>query len=355
MAVDFETFMEWATDRFGAENLKIKHTAHGTEIMTHSFYAHRKGIEDHKFHLWMNPSGGKSKHPEKGSFRCWKTDTMGSLVNLVADWDGISYEEAEEQICGITSLRALEQKVHEMFGHKEEMAEIAEKQAPPPKKLVELPPFTYEIKTMPKTHFMRLKAEAYLAHRKLGTDGLYVCCNGDYKNRIVIPYLNWDGDLIWYNARLMSDKKDVLRYMKCKAEGLTQEDVLFMTDWPKAGTKIYIMEGELDALTMKLCGLVGCAVGGKFMSDTQVEMIRQYEPVLAFDADDSGLEALISVGTTLLEKGFEKVSYVRPPVAYKDWNKLLVQKDAAIIRWYVQKYEKPFTPDTPDILLSKRL
>lgn len=355
MAVDLETFMEWANDRFGPENIKIKNTAHGTEVCTHSFYAHRKGIEDYKFHLWMNPTGGKSKHPEKGSFRCWKTDAMGSLVHLVAEVDGIPYEEAEEKICGLTSLRSLEQRVHALFGHKEEMAAVQAKEEPATPKVIELPDSTYEIEKMGQSHFMRIRARQYLASRKLPTDGLHVCIGGDYKNRIIIPYYNWDGDLIWYNARLMSDKNDVLRYMKCKAEGLSQEDVLFMTEWPRAGSKIYIMEGEFDALTMKICGLVGCAVGGKFMSDTQIEMIRQYEPVLAFDADDSGMEALINIGRTLLEKGFERVWYVRPPKAYKDWNKLLVQKDAEIIKWYVNKYQKPFTPDTPDILLSMRL
>ena len=69
MGVDFETFYDWCKDRFGEANLKVRHTAHGDEICTHSYFAERRGIPDNKFHLWMNPSGGKSKHPETGSYR----------------------------------------------------------------------------------------------------------------------------------------------------------------------------------------------------------------------------------------------------------------------------------------------
>lgn len=359
MAVDFDNFLTWAKDRFGETNVKTKATAHGTEIMTHSFYAHQKGIEDTKFHLWMNPSGGKSKHPEKGSFRCWKTDAMGSLVSLVAEVDGVSFEEAEEMVCGATTLAALAQKVDEFFDHKSLVEAIEEK--PAPRVTIELPPSTYLLDKLPHYDFFRKKAKSYLDSRKLPTDGLYVCKEGDYKNRLVIPYFNYDGELIWYNARLLHDRKDSLRYMKCKADGvgITQEDVLYMTNWPRAGGKVYIMEGELDALSLKLCGFTACGIGGKSISDVQIEMLRMYEPVLAFDTDDGptdwGLNAMIEVGMRMIEMGFDNVRYIRPPKVYKDWNKLLVKQNPTVIQNYIKKYEKPFTPDTPSILLANRI
>lgn len=362
MAVDYETFLQWAKDRFGADAIKIKNTSHGIEILTHSFYAHQKGIEDYTYNLWMCPSGGKSKHPEQGSFRCWKTDTMGSLVRLVADYDCIPFEDAEAFIGSSGSLRELERRVHEFFGHKEQVAEMDKATEIEMPKGVVLPDSTYNIDSLPSNNFMKKKAVNYLKERKLSTTGLHVCVAGDYKNRIVIPYFDKEGNLIWYNARLMSDKKGVIKYMKCKSDGLkiTQEDVLYMTSWPEAGSKIYIMEGEFDAKSISMAGLVGCAIGGKFMSETQIEMIRQYEPVLAFDADagfkkDAGLQALIEVGRSLLEKGFPKINYVRPPKAFKDWNKLLVEKNAKTIYDYIKHYEKPFTSFTPTILLSQNI
>jgi DNA primase len=360
MAVDQETFLNWAKNRFGEENIKIRHSAHGDEILTHSFYAHRNGIEDYTFNLWMNPSGGKAKNPEKGSFRCWKTDNKGSLVKLVADFDSMPYDEAEEFLCGATSLRRLEQRVHEFFDHKEEIETAIP--IDEPKKVLSLPDFTFLIDRLSPTHFIRAKARKYLSERKIPTDGLYVCTGGDYKDRIIIPYYDAEADLIWYNGRLMQDKKGVIKYMKCKSDGLnvTQEDVLYMTSWPAPGSKIYLMEGEIDALSMKLCGFFACGLGGKSISDTQVQLLRPYVPVLAFDADqgfkkDSGLRAMIDVGTKLLESGFPKVFYVRPPKFYKDWNKLLVEKDEDTVRNYVSHHEKQFTEMTKSVLLSNNV
>lgn len=350
MSVCFDTFLDWAKDRFGEENLKLRNTSHGTEICANSHFALRKlGKDDVKHHLWMNPSGGKSKHPEKGSFRCWLTDEQGSLVHLVSQVDCISHDEAEELICGVVSLRALEKRVDEFFGFQEETEIVL----PAEVKTLELPDYSFLIDGMAPTHFMRLKARQYLNARKLSSEGLYVCTGGDYKDRIIIPYRDHYGDLIFYNGRLMHDKADSLRYMKCK--GVSEEDVLFMTQWPRAGSKVYVMEGEFDAMSVQVAGFPACAVGGKSISDTQIEMLRQYQLALAFDADAVGLKSMLDVGTALLEKGIANLRYVRPPKMYKDWNKLLVQKNAATLRAYIEKFEKPFTRDTPAMLLAKRL
>lgn len=352
MAIDYDLFYEWAADRFGEHNLKVRHTAHGDEITTHSFFALEKlGKDDRKFHLWMNTEGGKKKI-EGGAYRCWLTDEMGSLISLVAKVDAIPYEEAEQLITGTTSLRNLEKKVDEFFGHKEavddmNIADVIESTE------LELPDWCFEIGKMSSSHRMARDARRYLADRKIPTDGLYLCTGGDYENRIVIPYYDRDGKLVFYNARTMSKNPKILRYMK-PPEG-DQESVLYMTSWPEPGAKIYIMEGEFDAISLALCGFVGCACGGKYLSDTQIELIRGYQPVLVFDSDESGLEALTNVGTTLLERGFPKITYVRPPTIYKDWNKLLVERNVQTVKAYIDRFEKPFTTLTADLLLSSRI
>ncbi len=352
MAVDFDLFYDWAVDRFGETNLKLRHTAHGDEITTHSFFAlDQLGKDDRKFHLWMNTEGGK-KNIEGGAYRCWLTDEMGSLISLVSKVDGITYEEAEETITGTTSLRNLEKKVDEFFGHKSEVddmniADVIEAEE------IEWPDFCFEIDKMSPSNYWRVRARRYLAERKIPTEGLWVCIGGDFENRIMIPYYDRDGKMVFYNGRTMSPNKKVLRYMKI-VEG-DQDSVLYMTSWPAPGSKIYVMEGELDAKSLALCDLVGCACGGKYLSDTQTELIRGYRPVLVFDADESGLEALINVGVALMERGLTGLRYVRPPKAYKDWNKLLVQRNTQTVKAYIERFEKPFTAMTGDLLLSNRL
>jgi len=352
MAVDFDTFLQWANDRFGSFNVKVRHTAHGVEICTHSPWSEEIiGKTDRKFKLWMNCEGGKHKVDE-GAYRCWLTDKSGTLVELMSNWDGVPYEEAEEMLLGVASLRSLEQKVHDFFGYHEE-ATVAPTVIVPQAAEMALPEYCYLIDEMPPSSFMRIRARQYLRDRKIPTDGLYVCTDGDYKNRIIIPYYDREGRLIWYNARTMSTKESVLRYMK-PPEG-DQDQVLFMTKWPHSGSQIYIMEGEFDAITLALCGFTGCAVGGKYITDTQVQMIRDYRPILAFDADEAGLEALINVGNGLLERGITDLMYVRPPKAYKDWNKLLKERNVQTVQAYVERFVKRFTSTTGDILLSNQL
>ncbi len=353
MAVDFDLFYDWCVDRFGEPNVRIKRTAHGTEITTHSLWSEKKvGKTDNKFHLWMNPGGGKN-NIEGGAYRCWLTDTMGSLVSLVAEVDNIPYEDAEEAITGTTSLRALEKKVHEFFGFKEEIA-ASEEPEPLPTEELAFPDFTFSIEQMSPSNHWRVRARRYLADRKIPSGGLYVCTSDPkYGNRIIIPWYDRDGKLTFWNARTMSKNDKVLRYLK--PEHGDQEQALFMTTWPDPGTKIYIMEGELDAISLSLADLVGCACGGKYLSETQIEMIRGFVPVLAFDADGPGKEAMMNVGMSLLEHGFPKVYYVRPPEHYKDWNKLLQERNIYTLRSYIDRFEKRFTDTTADSLGYKRL
>jgi DNA primase len=350
MSVDFDRFLEWAIDQFGEHNVRVKHTAHGTEITTHSLWSESKiGKEDRKYKLWMSPEGGK-KGIEHGVYRCWLTDTMGSLVSLVSELDGIPFDEAEEFLTGTTSLRALEKQVHEFFGHKEAISDVFEDILEVETEEEPFPDFTFLIDTMSPSNHWRVKARRYLAARKIPAAGLHVCTMDEkYGNRIVIPYYDQSGNRYFWNARAMDDKNPQ-RYVKPE-EG-DQANVLFMTTWPEPGTRVYIMEGELDAISLSLGDLVGCACGGKFLSEAQIEMLRGYKPVLAFDSDEAGGKAMAQVGNALLEAGFPTVYYVRPPVIYKDWNKLLVERNIHTVRAYVDRFEKRFTPMTADWLLS---
>lgn len=345
--VDYDTFLKWATEHFGAENIRFRNN----EICTHSVFT-----DDHKFHLWMNPSGGK-KERSGGVFRCWKTDKMGSLISLVSQIDKIPYEEAEERLCGCSSLRMLEKKLDEFFGTKSE----DDYQNPHPQgdavinPDLDLPPHTYLIDDLARTNAYKSRAVAYLDKRKIPTDGLYVCLAGDYKNRIIIPYYDQYGDLIYYNARTMDTSPKTLRYMKPKVPGVEQNNLLYMPAWPKAGTKVFITEGEFDAMSLNICGLHGVAVGGKFLSDAQIELLRLYVPVVATDSDEAGTTALVNIGNELLGRGFPEVYYVRPPKGFKDWNKVLEEKNPSLMKAYIDKYIKPYTQWTADVLAAKNL
>lgn len=347
--VDYDCFLAWANEKFGSENIKIRNKG---EICTHSFFAHQAGIDDWKYHLWMNPSGGK-KEFRHGVYRCWKTDAMGSLVSLVAKLDHITFDEAEAMLCGESSLRALERKCHAFFGSEDVYSDVVE-EIPEIKPDVEFPNNTMFIKDMSPSNFKRIDAERYLRSRKLPIDKFAVCLGDkDYENRIIIPYYDRNGKLIFFNARTMSKNKKAIRYRKCN--GVEQEEVLYFPKWPEPGERIYLTEGEFDGDSIFLSELFGCACGGKHLSESQIKLLRAYKVTLAFDADKWGLKAMNKIGLQLLEKGFSDLKYVRPPEVYKDWNKLLQQRNAPTVRAYIEKFEKPYNTMTADLIKMKEL
>lgn len=336
--VDFDSFIRWAEERFTGQ-VVVK----GKEVRINSIFA-----EDHKYHLWCSPSGGKH-HREDGCYRCFKTDKRGTLLGLVMLVDSCTYSEAKDAIsCGGAPLHELERQLDEMFEQKQVI------ESKPTAKVIDLPPETYLINDLPGINRNRQSAERYLSGRKLSTDNLYICVAGKYRNRIVIPYYNRSGNLIYFNARSIG--KSDLRYLGPEKEiGVGKGDVLFVPRWPEPAVKIYVTEGEFDALSLFNCGFNSAACGGKFLTDTHVELLRHYRVCLALDTDSSGLQAVIDMGNKLISLGIRSVTYVRPPSQVKDWNELLCEYNDNIVRHYVEKFEKPYDDWTGQDLTFNRL
>ena len=332
MSIDFDLFYEWAEARF--KDVVIK----GEEIKLNSIFC-----EDYKHHLWCNPSGGKN-HAPHGVFHCWKTDTKGSLVSLVMQVDKCSFEDALEILNSTnTRIEDLEKKVAEIFDKKiTKSIEIENTQ-------IQLPRSTYLFDDLPSFNYYKKKAEEYLAKRKISNKNILICTEGDYKNRIIIPYYNKKGQLIYFNGRYLGESN--LRYLgPPKSLGIGKGDVLYVPDWPENGEKLYLTEGEFDAMSLRQCGFYSAAFGGKNLSEHQVEIIKPNVPVLCLDADKAGADALVTMGDFLLQKGFKDIFYVRAPKEYKDWNGMLQHNKEKIVKFYISNNEKKY-----DFLTSSKI
>lgn len=330
MSIDFHRFLSWAESRF--DDVVVK----GDEILLNSVFC-----EDKKRHMWCNPSGGKNQY-KNGVYHCWKSDKSGSLLGLVMMVDKCSYEEASD-ILGASSeggIEELEKRVQEIF----------EKKSPEPQEKPEeeqfslgMPENCYLFDELPSYNEIRRSALEYLKSRNIDESRLFVCTRGRYSGRIIIPYYDRDGLLVYYNGRYIGDPGSNLRYMGPPKElGIGKGDVLFVPKWPKEGEKLYITEGEFDAMSLAQSGFYSAALGGKSMTKKQMDMVRPYLPVLCLDADKAGGEATTKIATSLLSNGFPKVNYVRPCLEYKDWNGLFVAKGPKILSAYVAVQEKEY-------------
>lgn len=322
MAIDFNIFLNWVKSKFPPDNIKINKD----EIRLNSIFAD----EDKNHHLYCHPAGGKNK-VDLGVFHCFKSEQKGTLAKLVMRVEGCSF---------ITAIQIL--KANRFDLTKDVVIEDSHPINDPEQekdKIIQLPPHTVRIQDAP--NFWKTKALNYLKSRKMPWEYFYICIDGDYKNRIVIPYYNESSDLIYYNARTLLDKFKPKYMGPPKTIGVGKEDVLFMYKKPEKKEKIYITEGEIDSLTLNLCGYYSAACGGKSISDKQILKIMNNDICLCLDTDDAGENGLEYMYQKLKNYGkAETITVVRPPEDIKDWNKFYTEYSDKIINAYIKKYEK---------------
>ena len=323
MQIDFNSFLNWAQRRFS--NVLVK----GNEIRLNSLFTEDKG-----HHLWCNPSGGK-KGVELGVYHCFKTDKKGTLVNLVMEVEKCDF---------YTALRVLRGTARVSNKPLNQILDLSENNIINDKKIeIKLPDNCEKINKLSnnKTH---QHAIDYLSKRKIDFNDFYVCLDGNYKNRIVIPYFDFHKKLIYFNSRALYETK--LRYLgPPKTIGVGKEDVLYFPRTPK-NQKIYLTEGEFDAYSLFVSGLSSAACGGKNLSDIQASILSKFNICLCLDLDKAGTAALKSMKTKLdafnSSSDKNRISIVRPAEGYKDWNEMLIKFDKDVIKSYIEKFERPF-------------
>lgn len=321
--VDEDMYLSWLESRFDSIQ------SGGRDVKVNSPFT-----DDTGHHCWTSP--------EKNCFHCWKTGTSGTLVDFVVAVDGCDFGEAKARLGldGGYNVRALEKRLLEKW--KGKMPSLGAAQADGKPRL-ELPSETFKIATMADNRW-RKQAEGYVLGRKVPLGNLMVCMAGRYKDRLVIPYTGRRGELTYWNSRDLSGRAKLRYQGPDKAEcGIGKEDVLWMSCWPRAGTRIYITEGEFDAMSLAEAGFAAGACGGKVFSPPQMELLAGYGVCVCFDTDESGRQALHKLEDSFQRNGLQDVTFVRPPTRYKDWNEMLIDAGGRVVRAYVEANERKFS------------
>lgn len=323
MGIDFEKFHEWAESRFDKTIVK------GSEIRINSIFT-----DDEKCHLWCSPSGGKNNR-FFGVYHCFKTDKKGSLVNLVMQVDNCSKLEALQTL-GIERYKG--KPIEEISIDDEDPDNLIHEIT---FKKLALPKEALPIKFVPSSWYANVSK--YLKSRGFANDNLYFCFGGRYHGRILIPYKWKDNIFVYYNCRSIIGQEP--KYLGPPKEcGVGKEDVLFFTSFPKSGEKIFLCEGEFDAMTLALLGFHACACGGKNLSDRQALLLAEYKVCLALDFDEAGQNALSSMYNKLssfsLMNPQNRISVCLPPQICKDWNKFYTDYDSKLITEFINQQER---------------
>ncbi len=316
-SVNYEVFLTWVSG-------KLEYREGGEEVKINSLFT-----EDYKFKLYCNP--------KKNAYHCWKSGKSGSLVNLVMLIDKCDYHTACSILGVGNRLRTVDADVEKFMAEN-----YPEPPPPPPKNAVNLPGSSYLISDMSDMSPHKQAAKRYLDARQMPLNGFYYCTDGKYRDRIIIPYYGPLGDIQYWNGRDVTGDH-YLRYWGPgrKECGIGKEDVVYFYKWPEPGQTVVLTEGEFDAISLTLSGLYGAAVSGKEIGSKQIDILRNYKICLSFDNDKFWKSSLSKIGHKFLRDGIS-LSYVSPPVGYKDWNDLLVGRGGDAIKKYVEGNQKEY-------------
>lgn len=340
--IDHDAFVQWAESRF--DNIHVdKDEVKVRDI----WWVNDYGEPDNDNKCWVNTT--------KGCYHALKSRRHGSAIALVVEVDKCTWEEAAQTLGCEYTPEDFESKLEALFRKEHEQEVAAAKQ-------VELPPFTYALWKLSPENPIRARAEAVLVKRKIPIDGLYICADGEYRNRIIIPYYDKEGKLIYWNGRDITDRaKAKYRGPDKDLYNIGKGDVLWMNRWLPAGTDLYVTEGEFDAMSLSLSGLNGAACGSKNVSEKQLNMMFPYKVTFCFDNDKAGEEWLEVANTDPEGSGvatafsLRNASFVRPPVGFKDWNDLLIKTNEKIVKAYVLAEKKPLTLDAINALRMSKI
>ena len=151
-------------------------------------------------------------------------------------------------------------------------------------------------------------------------DPFYLATKGKYRNRLIIPFKDPRGNIFFFQARSLNHN-DIPKYLNPASEdGVKSSNILYPFNYED--THLFICEGPLDAISLKMHGVNATCTVGSSVSEVQMQLIREFEGkiILAYDNDRAGhrgVEKFDELRKRMMMDTFHTVS---PPRRYKDWN-----------------------------------
>ena len=266
--------------------------------------------DDNKNHMSVNTF--------TGLWQCFKTGEKGNFAMLISATENISYGKANARI-------AYDEYTSSSSRSFVDVSEVLEDRLI--EDTVNFEPITRESDTSdPLTQ----KALLFLYNRGLfpEQDGeFYVCRQGKYANRLIIPYIEENREWVYFQARALAPGQ-VPKYLNPgRSSGVMARNVILPFDmW--GTSNVYVTEGPLDALTLRRNGYNATCTNGSNPSRAQVEMIYDdgATVIVAYDNDGAGREGIEKFDKIRKELRLPPF-YIATPDNHKDWNDLHINVD----------------------------
>jgi DNA primase len=279
-----------------------KLSACGREFIMQSLFVE----DDWKKHMSVNV--------DSGLWQCFKTGRSGNFTTLYAKAEGLQYFWAQKDLI-IKNFRFLGEDIPEL-----DRPNQAQELELDTSKLVPI-----NLSTVESNDQTELDAWSFLFGRALFSlveeeeSPFYLCKEGKFANRIIIPFKG-DADVVYYfQARALYDQTP--KYLNPSTDTAPKpSDILYPFD--EEDHYVVVCEGPLDALSLQLKGINATATIGSSVSTRQAEILSTFDGtiILGYDNDVAGQRGIDKFDRTRKEMRMEAFEVCHPPSGYKDWN-----------------------------------
>ena len=209
------------------------------------------------FHDDTNPS--LSVHRTKGVFHCFSCAESGNFTKLIAEIDGVSYEEATD----IIDLG---------FNPQDSLAELSNLVAKADDKVRFVnEDYFFSTFTEVKGIFKKYLQRRQIGDRAITRFQIRCCYEGKYRNRVVIPIRDYENRMVSFTARsIFSGTKP--KTMKLKSSKITNNSLFGLREMPDSNN-IVLVEGEMDCIYLQQFLIPAVSLMGKLLTDKRIEMI----------------------------------------------------------------------------------
>tara|TARA_Y100001973_G_C5131616_1_gene298076 strand:- start:29 stop:967 length:939 start_codon:yes stop_codon:yes gene_type:complete len=257
------------------------HTKNAVELLCDVLGSHRKVSNDEYY--FKCPECNHHKHKlainlDKNAFHCWICDYRGrNIRRLVRRHGTFTQLQIWDRLSGQVDLTVFDA--------------LFDKEVDEPEQILQLP---IEFKSLAndKIPATGMSALSYLKKRQISKEDILkwkigYCFSGDYKNRIIVPSFNCDGDLNYFIARNYSNAYK--KYKNPKAS----KDIIFNELYIDWNSDLVLVEGVFDAIR---AGNAAPILGSTLRAESKLlrKIVQNDTPVyIALDPDAAKKERKI--------------------------------------------------------------
>ena len=254
-----------------------------------------------------------SVNADTGLWQCFKSGERGNFIKLYAINENLNYRQAEAELLFKSFLSDddfLKEPPREEIKKNVNLQSVLEEgQAAP---------------LSPESYDEHSDAWLFLMDRKLfnledESIQYYICKEGPYKDRIVIPFTK-NECIFYFQARSINNNLRP-KYLNPPVDyGVRPSAILYPFD--ETENYVVVCEGPLDAISLQIQGVNATSTLGCSISDHQIDILNYFggKVIIAYDNDSAGERGLDKADSLRKQKLMSEIYAVAPPKEFKDWN-----------------------------------